>query len=128
MTCGLSGAIPAVIAAMSSHGAASVAVSEAACIALMKLTVSNSPNADAVLQTPGGLDGILSAMAAHAYDAYVQQWACAALWRISTVASPAALALLREGRVIELVNTAKRCHFSCRGLIKYADDFLAALK
>lgn len=126
--CGAAGAIPAVAAAMSTHGAVSGELAQAGCVALNSLAWSNKNNADEIVMTHGGLDAILSVMASHPGDAGVQRQACSALIFLCANGSPAAKRVMRTSAAVKLLTAAKVNHPSDRDVKGNADGALAALK
>lgn len=106
-TCGAAGVIPVVVSAMRMHGAVNARVAAKGCGALANLAHGHSGNANAIATSAGGLDGILSVMTSHAGDEEVQKWASHALNILVGNVTPAALAVIRESRAVELLNAAK---------------------
>lgn len=129
VTCGAARVIPAVVAAMATHGAY-IGVAAHGCKALGWLAVGNTVNADAIVLSTGGLDQLYTTLAAHAVNLEVQKLACFALYKVSQHAGPAALAGIRGGRAVDLLHAAKRAFPSSTeqyGLHEYADKALVML-
>lgn len=128
--CVAAGAIPAVIAALSAHGEVSELVATRGCSALGALVAQSKPNADVIILDNGGLDVLLSVMAAHAVEAEVQKCACYALGRLAAYAGRTALTVLLDGRVTEVLTATKRfgkdSHVQ-RALHRLADEALETL-
>lgn len=109
--CGSAGSIPAVVAAISTHGAASARISAKGCAALGRLAWRYAVNADAIVSTGGGLSGldaICSAMGWHENEEEVQKQACYALLSLAMHSGPATLESLRnDGSLPFVLHTAK---------------------
>lgn len=113
LTCGATGVIGALFAAMSAHGTALSPDTVAMWFeALVRLAAGSSMNVDVIVLSPSvcGLDVIERVMTAHVASEPVQRAACSALHIIAYYASPAALTVMREGRAVELIITAMRTH------------------
>lgn len=104
--CGPAGVIPAVAAAMSTHGATHALVAYRGCEALSCL--AHWPvYADALVLSTGGLDAILSVVASHPDDEDVLQEACEALFFIASSCGPGAKRVLCEKGVLEVARAAQ---------------------
>lgn len=128
VTCGAAGVIPAVIAAMSVHGAGGALVAASGYVALASLADGNAVNADAIVGCSGGLDVLLSVMACHAADGEVQAKACWALWGVAGSVSSGGLTAMRQSRAMQLIRAAKVNLSSDNLVMMYADGALATLK
>lgn len=133
VSCHAVGVIPALVAALSTHGTASPRVAARGCVALANLSLGNTANADAIVLSTRGLDVILSMMTAHVEqdepDGNVQKMACQALCWVARAASPAAKRAMRDSSAMELVEAARTYHVhTIDGLKRAADEALAALE
>lgn len=126
-SCNAARVIPAVVASMSLHGTVPANALNG-CAALYGLAYDNTVNVDAIVRSDGGLDAIYSMMRSYPADAEMQLVACVTLARIVDVASLAAMRIIRESDVVELLNAAKRNHPSDEGVQWNADRALAALR
>lgn len=128
VTCGAAGVIPAIAAAMSTHGAACAEVAANGCVALYWLADGNTAHADDIVSTSGGLDAILSAMASHPEDGELQERACEALGSVARAASPAAVGTMRASAAVDLLHTARRNHpGGPHQVVSFADRALTKL-
>lgn len=129
-TFSVAGAIPAVIAALSTHGGANARIAAKACSALGMLALDNTVNADAFVLSEEGLGAVCLAMTSHARDKDVQFQACWLLCTLTRYISPDLMGLIREGPLPALLNTAKRnfpTESDDRSVVYYADRALAKL-
>lgn len=111
--CSAAGAIPVLVEAVRAHGSGWINVARNGIGALGALIMGVESNADAFVSSPfGGLDVILTVMAAHVLDYDLQRTACWALYNIIRSASATARARLRGGsaEVVKHLNTAIRMH------------------
>lgn len=69
---------------------------------------TSAVRADGVVTSTAGLDVIRSVLASFPADESVARSACCSLCTVARKASPAALALMREGGAVELLMGAKR--------------------
>lgn len=126
-TCGSAGAIHAIVAALDTHGVGDATVAANGFDALIELANDNPANADDVVLTAGGLDVILSVMAAHEWHVEVQWRACMLLMTIALSASPAVLAVMREGSAQVLLSNAMANHPSSEAVETAARGALVML-
>lgn len=130
--CAAAGVIPAVVSLMSAHSAVSVVIAQHGCKALGRLAADDTPNADAIVLTSGGLGLLCAAMETHAGSESVQEEASCAMWVIAKHAGSEALAVMRAGSAVQLLQTA-RTNFPSDGdfgdyrVKHYADRALAIL-
>lgn len=124
VVCGAAGAIHAVIAVLSTHGASSTIITVDGCTALSCVAQRNDSNAEAIVS---GLDVILFLMTMYDWDEDVQEAACLVLWTLAVYVSGKALTAIRRRSVSALLNTAKASHPSNTDLQAYADKALDAI-
>lgn len=117
--------IDTIVAAMCGHGVTSDRVAAKGCNALRMIVSLVNSYADTIVFCSDRLHAIFAVMRAHASDYVVQKQACGALDKICGVASPAALARVRDSAAIKLLRVARRKH---RSHVKiWADAALARL-
>lgn len=126
---GAGGVIPAVVAAMATHGVEDSKLALIGCDALGWLACSVGANASAIVICAGGLHAIYAAMAAHALDREVQKKGCWALYTVTANASRSLLAATPKGcdRAVQLLKTAKRNFRSDWNVNFFADSALVVL-
>lgn len=131
--CGAGGAIEAIVAAMSAHGAARADVAAVGCGALAWMALGNTTNADCMVLSSGALNEVYRMMETHAWVYNVQKEACETLYIIAGAAPRDALDSIREGRAVELLAAAKVNHPEeelldrLQTVVRYADRALSRL-
>lgn len=102
------GVIPALVAAMSTHGAVSADVALAGCSALARLAYEDTDVGDAIVLSSGGVDVLLFVMASHTENGDVQDGACWLLHLLAAYASPAAMVAMRASSAVDALNAVRR--------------------